>query len=311
MIRHLTLAAATTALLVATAVPAMAATGSAAEVGPPAQAAASSAKKKVDARKLLAKLTVKAEKATTPYKRSKFQHWVDADGDGCDTRREVLIAEARKPVKVGKGCKVSKGRWVSYFDKKKHTRASALDIDHLVPLAEAWRSGASRWDARTRRAYANDLGYGPSLVAVTAAMNRKKGDKDPASWLPPANRCRYVAEWVAVKYRWGLTVDKAEKKKVSKVLDTCPKADRKVTKPSKAKIGVQPPKRTDPDKPDDGVVVRAFANCTELLGTYPNGVARSEQAAAGLKRKPFVHAGLYEANKKMDRDQDGVACEQG
>ena len=275
--------------------------------------APSSAKKSrtIDARKLVGKLKVTSERSATKYQRSKFPHWIDADGDGCDTRREVLIEEARKPVKVGRGCWVDKGRWTSYFDNKKHTRAKALDIDHLVPLAEAWRSGASTWDARTRKAFANDLGYAPALVAVTSAVNRKKGDKDPASWLPKRNECRYVSEWVAVKYRWGLSIDKDERKTIRRTLADCAKSQRLVPKPTRAKVGKETSKPKTPNKPAPDVKVKAFKNCTDLLGTYRNGVARSNAAAKGLKRKPFVHAKLYEANKKMDRDKDGVACEQG
>jgi len=304
-----------------------------------ALAPAATAADTTDARKLVSKLKVTSEKSATKYQRSKFKHWIDADRNGCDTRREVLIAEARKRVKVGKGCWVTKGRWTSYFDNKKHTRASSLDIDHLVPLAEAWRLGASTWNASTRQAFANDLKYGPSLVAVTASVNRSKGDKDPASWLPHKNKCRYVSEWVGVKYRWTLSVDKQEKKAIARTLSNCAKSERLVPKPSKAKIGKEPtkkpkpPKKPDPPKkpeppkkpdptptptpepepeePNDGVVVKTFANCTDLKGTYPNGVAKSEAAARGLRYKPFVHAKLYEANKKMDRDKDGIACERG
>src|SRR5690606_5398782 len=107
-------------------------------------------------------------------------------------------------------------------------------------------SGASTWDARTRKAFANDLGYAPTLAAVTSSVNRKKGDKDPASWLPAKNTCRYVAEWVAVKVRWGLSVDKAEKKKINRTLKGCSKAERKVAKPSKAKISKEPGKPKPP-----------------------------------------------------------------
>ncbi|CAL9674121.1 hypothetical protein SUDANB176_07636 (plasmid) [Streptomyces sp. enrichment culture] len=78
------------------------------------------------------------------------------------------------------------------------TSASGLDIDHMVPLAESWDSGASAWTAQRREAYANDQGADASLVAVTARSNRSKADQDPAEWLPPAAgvHCRYVAEWL-------------------------------------------------------------------------------------------------------------------
>ncbi|WP_241977831.1 cell wall-binding repeat-containing protein [Cryobacterium sp. TMS1-13-1] len=92
------------------------------------------------------------------------------------------------------------------------TNPSDVDIDHMVPLSEAWKSGAYAWTAEQRRAYANDLGLGASLVAVTDNVNQSKGDSDPASWMPPASSvtCRYATDWVLVKYRWNLSIDSAE-----------------------------------------------------------------------------------------------------
>jgi hypothetical protein len=93
----------------------------------------------------------------------------------------------------------------------------------MVPLAEAWDSGASGWDAARREAYANDLGQATSLVAVTAASNRSESDQDPAQWLPPAAGavCRYVSEWTATKLRWGLAVDEAEQARLRELAAGC------------------------------------------------------------------------------------------
>ena len=143
------------------------------------------------------------------YDRDKFRLWVDADGDCQDTRDEVLAAESL--VKVG-GCDIQAGRWRSYYDGVVTRRSSGFDIDHLVPLAEAWDSGARRWDADTRQRYANDLRDSRTLVAVTASSNRSKSDRDPAEWLPRLDKCRYVRQWVAVKIRWSLKVNAAEKR---------------------------------------------------------------------------------------------------
>ncbi len=149
----------------------------------------------------------------TGYTRDKFHLWIDADGDGCNTRNEVLIAEATTKPTIGASCTLTGGRWHSYYDNADWTLASDLDIDHLVPLAEAWDSGARTWTAAQREAYANDLGDARDLVAVTDNVNQAKGDRDPAEWMPPATgaTCRYVAEWTAVKIRWRLTVDSAER----------------------------------------------------------------------------------------------------
>lgn len=149
----------------------------------------------------------------TGYTRSSFKHWNSGDlADGCNTRNEVLIAEATTAPAVSAGCKLTGGVWLSYYDGQEVTDPRALDIDHMVPLAEAWDSGASAWTAARREAYANDQGAATSLVAVTARTNRQKSDQDPAEWLPPAPeaQCRYVGEWVATKLRWQLTADAAE-----------------------------------------------------------------------------------------------------
>ncbi|MET9347747.1 HNH endonuclease family protein [Streptomyces termitum] len=148
----------------------------------------------------------------TGYKRDSFKHWIDEDKDSCDTREEVLIAEAVKAPEQGAGCKISGGSWTSYYDEVVVTEAGGLDIDHVVPLAEAWDSGASAWTAERRQRYANDLGFARSLVAVTAKTNRAKGDKDPSAWMPPAAsaQCTYLADWVAVKLRWKLAADTDE-----------------------------------------------------------------------------------------------------
>ncbi len=169
-----------------------------------------------------------ARERSRGYQREKFVHWVDADGDGCDTRDEVLRREAVKDPSVGPGCNLDGGEWFSYYDAESVEDSSDLDIDHLVPLAEAWGSGARGWTDGTRQRFANDLGDQRSLVAVTASSNRSKSDRDPAEWLPRTKaRCRYVREWVVVKTRWQLRVNGAEKRTVTRLVDRC--ADRQVT----------------------------------------------------------------------------------
>lgn len=157
------------------------------------------------------------------YNRDLFRHWIDADGDGCDTRREVLIAESVTPVTIGAGCSLSGGTWLSPYDMVSATNASSFDVDHFVPLAEAWDSGAANWDSATRQAFANDLDYAMSLIAVTASSNRSKSDRDPAEWLPTnsAFHCEYAVAWVQVKSRWKLTIDTAEKEKLLNLANTC------------------------------------------------------------------------------------------
>ena len=164
---------------------------------------------------------------TSAYDRSLFRHWVDADGDGCDSRREVLIAEAVIAPLIGSGCALSGGSWTSLYDGLTGSGdGGTFDIDHLVPLKEAWISGAYRWSAARREAFANDLGASFSLIAVSASSNRSKSDRDPASWLPTATgyRCRYITDWIAVKLRWSLTVDFDEYAVLRDYVDRCPAA---------------------------------------------------------------------------------------
>lgn len=171
---------------------------------------------------LLARLAT-APEHPSGYLRALFVHWIDADHDGCNTRNEVLIAESRTPPHTGPGCSVT-GAWRSAYDGVTTTRASSFDIDHVVPLKEAWDSGAWAWTSARRQDYANDLGDSRSLRAVSAASNRSKGDKDPAQWLPPLSsfRCTYATEWVVVKVRWRLSVDALERAALQTILTACP-----------------------------------------------------------------------------------------
>ncbi|MEV8048974.1 HNH endonuclease family protein [Streptomyces bacillaris] len=164
-----------------------------------------------------------ADESREGYQRTSFKHWVDADKDSCNTRMEVLIAESRVEPTVADQCKVVAGEWYSYYDGVTLTAPGGLDIDHMVPLAEAWDSGASGWSAARREAYANDLDADRSLVAVTARSNRSKSDQDPSTWLPPLAdaRCTYATDWVATKLRWGLSVDQAEADALAELAEGC------------------------------------------------------------------------------------------
>ena len=171
---------------------------------------------------LLASLRIAAE-VTSGYDRDLFRHWIDADGDGCNTRREVLIAEAIEPPTIGDRCELIGGLWYSAFDGQYTEDDSSFDVDHMVPLKEAWDSGANAWSSDRRRAFANDLDLPQSLIAVSASSNRSKSDRDPADWLPPlaSYRCQYVEDWVRVKVKWELSVDEREFSAIRNVLASC------------------------------------------------------------------------------------------
>jgi hypothetical protein len=173
---------------------------------------------------VLAGLRIAPEGARVGYDRDLFVHWVDADRDGCDTREEVLIAESRGQAQVDPyGCKVLAGDWYSLYDGLTFTVPSELDVDHMVPLAEAWDSGASGWDAARRRAFANDLDHPQALRAVSASSNRSKSDLDPGQWKPTRDAawCEYANDWVTVKKAWDLTADQNEVDDLTVMLRTC------------------------------------------------------------------------------------------
>ncbi len=200
------------AFVLAPAVPAQA---SAAGLPTPITAAA--------ARTALGALVVAAPRPMTGYSRAKFPHWMSQSrkGSGCDTR-EVVLARDGKDVRQDSECKATSGAWRSVYDGKTLTAASQIDIDHVVPLANAWRSGADGWSTQRRRALANDLTR-PQLIAVSAASNRSKGDQSPDQWKPPLRTywCTYARAWVQVKQYYALSVTALEKKALGEMLDTC------------------------------------------------------------------------------------------
>ncbi|MTB88440.1 hypothetical protein H9L21_01045 [Aeromicrobium senzhongii] len=196
----------------------------------PAEAAA----KRVPAANLLVKLKVDQERRVYSYDRDDFDHWVTKKGK-CDTREMVLIAESKKKVKKNKSCTVKSGRWINEYNGRTVKSPRSLDIDHRVALAEAWRSGGYKWNANMRRGFANDLKYRHSLLAVGRSTNRAKSDRDPADWEPAKGKCQYAARWIAVKYRWNLTVDQVEKNALEHRLETCGKKRTMVEKPAKGK----------------------------------------------------------------------------
>ncbi|MEU2235518.1 HNH endonuclease family protein [Streptomyces vietnamensis] len=187
---------------------------------PAAQAAMPTPVSAATARTYLAALTVKAEGSTTGYSRDLFPHWITQSGT-CNTRETVLKRDGVNVV-TDSNCAAISGSWYSEYDGATWTAASDLDIDHMVPLAEAWRSGANSWTTAQRQAFANDLTR-PQLIAVTDNVNQAKGDQDPATWLPSvtAYRCTYVRAWVHVKYYYNLSVDSAEKSALQSVLNGC------------------------------------------------------------------------------------------
>jgi Protein of unknown function (DUF1524) len=165
-------------------------------------------------------LSVAAESHQSSYNRDLFPHWITISG-ACSTREEVLKRDGTN-VTVNSSCYPTSGSWYSPYDGATWTNPADVDIDHMVPLAEAWSSGAWAWTTSKRQTYANDLG-GPELWAVTDNVNQSKVDKDPAQWQPSrtAFRCTYARAWIQVKWFYSLSVDSAEKSALGGMMATC------------------------------------------------------------------------------------------
>lgn len=210
-IRRLSCAIIATALL---AVTVQAFTSSSASATPPNIPSAATATSE------LATLTVAAVSNTTTYDRALFPTWDTISGT-CNTRETVLKRDGSGVV-VNSACTATSGSWYSPYDGATWTAASDLDIDHVVPLKNAWISGAYAWTTAKRESFANDLTR-PQLIAVTDNVNQSKSDKSPDVWKPPLTSyyCTYARMWVAVKYYWALKITSAEKSALTSMLNTC------------------------------------------------------------------------------------------
>jgi len=178
------------------------------------------------ARVELAQLQVKAAGTMTGYSRARFgDPWADVDDNGCDTRNDILRRDLDAfTLKTGSTCIVVNGvlhdpytgKVIEFLRGVK--TSTAVQIDHVVALADAWRTGARAWTRHRRLAYANDPDV---LLAVDGPANEKKSDGDASEWLPPKFTCRYVAEQIAVKWKYSLWVTPAERDAMAHVLSSC------------------------------------------------------------------------------------------
>ena len=185
--------------------------------------------KKERAIEIIETLAVKGRAAKTGYDRSSFSHWRDPDRNGCDARNDILRRDLTNLLikSDSNGCKVLGGVLADPYSGKNIDfvfGASLVDIDHVVALSNAWQTGAFQFTSEIRLQFANDP---LNLLAVSASLNRQKGDGDAATWLPPTKsyRCQYVARQIAVKKKYGLWLTKPEKVAMSTLLAKCPKEE--------------------------------------------------------------------------------------
>ena len=167
----------------------------------------------------LATLSVKDPAPQDGYSRDKFPHWIDMGG--CDTRSHILESQAREMTRDAQGCVDEIAITDPYTGDWTVGRAN-IDIDHVVSLSNAWKTGAASLSLAQRTQLANDP---TNLLAVDKRLNRQKSDKDAASWLPPLEEawCDYAARQVTVKQRYNLWVTQAEHDALETILATCPR----------------------------------------------------------------------------------------
>jgi hypothetical protein len=165
-----------------------------------------------------------ASHAGTYNRATDFGGWTDVDG--CkNTRAETLIRLTRAAITFTRpsACTVRAGRWTDPWSGISTTAAHDFQIDHTVPLANAWRSGAWSWSRAQRIAYANDLEDRDHLVPIVASENEAKGDSGPEAWKPPSRHawCRYALDWDHIKAKWHLSATRAEWTAIVAMAATC------------------------------------------------------------------------------------------
>ena len=245
------------------------------------------------ARELLTELSVKAE-TEFPYDRnSQFGNFLTGNDDRCSTRIEVLLQERISGKTFGKdSCQVA-GIWNSPYDDRTTWDASDLEIDHQVPLKEAWDSGATEWSDARRQAFMNDLAFWGSLTAVSNSINGSKGADEPGQWMPPNShfRCRYLALWIAVKWRWDLSIDESELAVLTTQLIRC--SDKSLMVPDLEKAAKSPTIKPSQLGDSASSIDIRLNNCQEVL-----------EAGLGPYSKEDPEFSWY-----TDGDADGIACE--
>lgn len=232
------------------------------------------------------------------YSRDDWPHWADVDGNGCDARQDALIAWSLVPATVDRAgtCRVITGSWFSPYDSIVTTAPSTFDVDHLVPLENAFRSGGWRWDATRRRAFANNPA---ELVVASATSNRTKGSDPPDQWRPPNREswCAYATGWLAVKVAWGLTATTAERDALGQMLDTCSASGPVWPGRGSSVAGGGTPSGS------------AEAPNTPSTGSGGGDVYYANCAAARAAGAAPLRAGQPGYRTALDGDKDGVACE--
>jgi hypothetical protein len=254
-------------------------------------------------------IAIKGRAPKTGYDRDLFGNgWKDPDRNGCDARNDMLNRDLTdKAHKSGTGgCVVTTGVLADpltattvHFVRGNAT-SSEVQIDHVVPLSDAWQKGAQQLAPNQREAFGNDP---LNLLATDGSTNASKGDGDAATWLPPNKsfRCEYVALQTAVKAKYGLWMTQAEHDAINGILTTsCPDQPVPADKGGvSVPVAAKPAPAPQPVKEE--AAVPAPVNGSDVY--YQNCSAVRAAGAAPIR------AGNPGWESKFDRDGDGVGCE--
>ena len=249
-------------------------------------------------------LSLAPENAVSDYDRSEFPHWDDEDGDGMNTRLEVLAVE-----------KISGVGWYSrwdgvWYEGEGGLSAPSFDIDHIVSLSEAWDSGASEWDPYDRDIFADDI---LNLVAVSASSNRSKGARDAGEWLPPDpdGRCFLAIRVIQVKSKWELSVDQVEYEALRDLIEDCGSNIPQIPAPPESSSTPTPiPSAPVPTTQSSyGGSYYRTANGVDIDQYDANGNGDINCGELPSAAKPVTVLNPVEDPYRLDGDGDGIGCE--
>ena len=254
----------------------------------------------------LGSLRIEPEYEATPYDRSEFPHWDDEDGDGMNTRLEILSLE-----------KVGNVGWYSRWDGEWYAGEGGLsaprfDIDHIVSLKEAWRSGADEWSARDKDTFADDM---LNLTAVTASSNRSKGAKDASEWLPSeaSGKCYLLIRVIQVKTKWSLSIDQDEYTALKELTESCGPdiPDIPSPPPDLSSSASTPTPTASPAQPSSGYGNQFYqtADGSDIDIYDANGNGDINCGELPSAAKPVLVISPGSDPYRLDGDGDGFGCE--
>ena len=253
-------------------------------------------------------LVVSVEHAIPEYSRKEWRNWIDEDGDCQNTRQEVLIRQSTSPVTYveEEQCRVASGTWVDPFSAGEYTDPIYLHIDHMVPLANAHKSGGWIWSEEKKRQYLNDLSYDGHLIAVRTTVNSSKGDNGPEHWKPPVEGywCQYAIDWITVKDRWELFASEAEAAALAEMLKTCTPAltltviSHDIPQPEATP---SPTATVEPTPSPSPTIAESYESCEAAEEAGEPRILGSSGLGRGFPMEKVPGA--------RDGDGDGVVCE--